>query len=134
MNVNHINLGLLILRATLGGLMLLYGIHKLIYGIDEIQALLAGQGIPAFLAYGVYLGELVAPLLMIIGYRTRLASLVFAGNMLVAMLIGHGAEIFTLTDAGAWGVELVGLYLLGSVALFFTGAGTYAVSTSSTWD
>ena len=33
-----------------------------------------------------------------------------------------------------WGVELLGLYLFGSAALFFTGGGKYAFSSSSRWD
>jgi hypothetical protein len=29
-------------------------------------------------------------------------------------------DIFTLNEYGGWAVELLGLYLLGAVALFFT--------------
>jgi putative oxidoreductase len=39
--------------------------------------MLADKGIPSFMAYGVYLTEIVAPLLILIGFRTRLASLAY---------------------------------------------------------
>jgi putative oxidoreductase len=130
----NIDVGLLVLRLTIGGLMLLYGIHKLVYGIGPIKEIVSAESLPLFIAYGVYLGELIAPLLIMVGYRTRLAAVVFAGNMVVAILMVHGEKVFTLTEDGAWGVELVGLYLFCAVALFFTGAGKYALSTKSIWD
>jgi len=133
MNKN-IDLGILILRITLGGLMLFHGIAKIIYGIGGIQEMLTAKGLPGFLAYGVYIGEIIVPLLLIIGFRTRIAALIFAFNMLVAMLLAHAGNIFTLSKHGGWAVELIALFLFGAVALFFTGAGKYALSTSNKWD
>jgi len=128
------NLGLLILRLTLGVLMLFHGIAKLIHGVDGIQGMLASKGLPAVLAYGVYVGEVLVPILLIIGFRTRLAAILFALNMLVALFLAHGGDIFTLSKHGGWAVELIGLFLFGAIALFFTGAGNYALSTTHKWD
>ncbi len=55
--------GKLVLRLSVGVLMLLHGIHKLLHGVDGIGGMLAGMGLPTVLAYGVYLGEVVGPLL-----------------------------------------------------------------------
>ena len=45
------DLGLLLLRLTVGGLMLFHGVHKLIYGVSAIEGMLAGLGLPGFIAY-----------------------------------------------------------------------------------
>ena len=130
----NIDVGLLVLRITLGGLMLFHGFAKLLNGTAGIQGLLASKGLPTFLSYGVFVGELIVPILLIIGYRTRLASIVFSFNMLVALLLAHANDIFSLSSNGAWAVELIALYALGAVALFFTGGGRYAISVNNKWD
>ncbi len=132
MNKN-LDLGLLILRIAVGALMLLHGIAKL-NGVSFIEGILDGAGLPTFLAYGVYITEIVAPLFIIVGYRTRLASIVFAFGILFAMFSVHSGDIFSLTQQGGWGVELLGLYLFGSITLFFSGGGKIAVSSDNKWD
>lgn len=127
------DLGLLVLRLSVGLLMLLHGIAKL-GGTAFIKGMLAEAGLPSFIAYGVYLGEIVAPVLIVVGFRVRLAALVYIINVLVAMLLVHANDVFTLNQHGGWGVELLGLYLFGAVALFFTGAGKLALSSSYKWD
>lgn len=128
------NLGLLIVRLSIAGLMLLHGVSKLISGLDILPEMLKDVGLPSFLAYGVYVGEVFAPLLMIIGFRTRLASMIFVINCLFAIFLVHSSEIFSLDGNGGWAIELLGLYLFGALALVFTGAGNYAVSTNNRWD
>ena len=54
--------------------------------------------------------------------------------MVVAMIIAHADEILKLGDHGEWALEVLGLYLLGAIALFFLGAGKFAVSSSNKWD
>ena len=128
------DLGLLIFRLTLGGLMLLHGIAKIIHGVGGIEGMLSSKGLPTFFAYGVYIGEVIVPILLIIGFRTRIAAVVFAFNMFVAMLLAHSGDIFSLSKHGGWAVELIGLFLFGAIALFFTGGGKYAWSSTHNWD
>ena len=132
-NRNFIDIGLLIIRASLGILMLLHGINKL-GGIPFIEKKLIEIGLPAFIAYGVYIGEIIAPILIIIGFRTRIAALIFAFNCLVAVLLVHSSDIFSLNKHGAWAIELLGLYFFVSLALFFMGGGKYSISSKSVWD
>ncbi|MCP4552192.1 MAG: DoxX family protein [Bacteroidetes bacterium] len=129
----NIDLGLLILRIAVGALMLLHGIAKL-KGVSFIEGMLDRNGLPAFLAYGVYVTEIIAPLLIIIGFRTRLASAAYVFGVLFAVFLVHSGDIFTLNAHGGWGIELLGLYLLGAIALFFTGSGKIASSSSNKWD
>ncbi|HBM08808.1 MAG TPA: GntR family transcriptional regulator, partial [Pseudomonas sp.] len=83
------DLGKLVLRVSVGVLILLHGIFKLQNGVDGIAGMLGNNGLPAFLAYGVYIGEVVGPALVILGVFTRIGALLIAGNMLVAFLLAH---------------------------------------------
>ena len=134
MKTTLLNIGLLLLRLSLGGMMLFNGMAKLFRGVDSIKETFLEAGIPEFIAYAVYLGELLAPVLMIIGYRTRLAGMLIAITMLVAILTAHSEKIFTLNPYGGWALEVLGLYFFGAIALCFTGAGKIAVSHSGKWD
>lgn len=127
------DLGLLVLRVAVGLLMLLHGIAK-IGNTGFIEGMLAEKGLPEFMAYGVYITEVIAPLLILIGLRTRLAAAAYALGVLFIIGLVHADQIFSLTKNGGWELELVGLYLLGSVALFFTGGGKLAVSHYHKWD
>ncbi len=79
--------GKLLLRLVVGGLMLFHGLHKLFDGVDGISAMLVAKGLPGFIAYGVLVGEVVAPILLILGVLTRPAALVLAFTMAVAWLM-----------------------------------------------
>src|SRR5574344_2386786 len=121
--------GLLLLRLTVGGLMLFHGIHKLINGVSFIGGMLESIGLPAFIAYGALTAELFASLMIIFGTWTRLASVIFVGNMAVAIFMAHSSMIFSIDPmTGGWAIELPMLYLLGAAVLCFTGAGKYAVT------
>ncbi|GKW48674.1 DoxX family protein [Halomonas sp. NCCP-2165] len=122
-------LGKLILRLSVGVLMLLHGIGKLLNpgSLNWISDLLAGYGLPSFLAYGVLIGELIAPIMAIVGWQTRLAGLLMAGNMVVAIALVHTSELFLLNQNGGWQLELQGLFLFGAAALIFLGSGRLAV-------
>ncbi|QDO94951.1 DoxX family protein [Formosa sediminum] len=121
------DLALLLIRLTLGGLMLFHGVAKLGH-IDGIQHMLTDIGLPAVMAYGVYITELLAPVLMVIGWRTRLASLVYFFGMLTALFLRHADSMFELSKTGGLAIELILLYALPALALCISGAGKYALS------
>lgn len=128
------DLGILILRLSIGILMLLHGISKMTNGIGMIENIVVTNGLPAFIAYGVYIGEVIAPMLIILGVATRFSAVVFAVNCLVATLLVHSSVIFTLGKSGGWAIELLGLFFFGALALIFTGGGKYALSRKYIWD
>jgi putative oxidoreductase len=133
-NFQNKDTGLLLQRLSICILILFHGIANLTSHYSFIKSLLNGIGIPEFVAYSVFIGEIIAPILIIIGWRTRLASLVLAINMLTAILMAHTSDIFTLNQFGGWGIELQALYLFGAIVIFLLGAGKYAISTTSKWD
>ena len=86
------------------------------------------------MAYTVHIGEIVAPLLLIVGFRTKLAALLIAFTMLVAIVVAHWSDIFSLSEHGGWAIELQAFYLMNAVVLIVTGGGKYALSTKNKWD
>ena len=121
------DLGKLVLRVTLGVLMLLHGITKVIGGSASILGLVEKAGLPPSLGYLVYVGEVLAPILVIAGLWTRAAASVIAINMVVAVYLVHSAELFTLSKTGGWALELQGLYFFAAVAVALLGAGRFSV-------
>jgi putative oxidoreductase len=121
--------GKLILRIALGFLILLHGIGKLMHDIDWIDGALTAAGLPTFFKYGVYIGEIVAPLLVIAGYYSRIGAWLIAVNMLFAFGLAHGAELFVIDpQSGALAIEKQYMYLLSAIALALIGPGRYAIN------
>ena len=123
--LDNADLGKLIVRLTLGGLLLFHGIAKLLNGIGVIEGQLASHGLPTILAYGVYIGEVIAPLMVILGYQTRIGALIIVFNMIVAIALVHGHQLLTLSSNGGWALELQGFFLFSALALIFLGPGRY---------
>jgi putative oxidoreductase len=119
--------GKLLLRAVLALLLLFHGISKLMGGIGFITGMLEKAGLPGAFGYLVYIGEVVAPLLILIGVFTRPAALIVAVNMVVALLLVHTSQFFSLNETGGWALELQGMYLGAALAVALLGAGRYSV-------
>ena len=88
--------------------------------------MLSSNGLPALLAYGVYIGEVVAPLMVIVGYQARVGALLIVINMVIAIFLAHSGDFFSLTEHGGWAVELQMFYLLSALAVVFLGSGKAA--------
>ena len=120
----------LILRLAVGGLVLLHGLFKLTH-----PAMVTGfvadsfmhAHLPAFLAYLIYIGEVVAPIMLIIGYQTKIAALLVAIDLFVAILLVHMSKLFALGQGGGSAIELQLMFLLGALAIFGLGAGKYTL-------
>ena len=121
--------GKLIQRLTLGALMLFHGVQKILHpgSLDFIGGMLSSSGLPQFLSYGVYVGEVVAPLMIILGVHSRIGGLLIVLNMIFAIFLAHGGDLFSLTEHGGWRLELQGFYLFTAVAIVFLGSGRIAV-------
>ena len=116
------NIGLLLLRLGFGGIMLTHGIPKLLMLIsgdfnfgDPI-----GIGAPASLVLAV-MAEVVFPILVIIGFKTRLATIPVALTMAVAFFVVHAHDPFNGNK------ELALLFLIGFTAVGLLGPGRYSI-------
>ncbi|HEY5810439.1 MAG TPA: DoxX family protein, partial [Povalibacter sp.] len=115
--------GKLILRLALGVLILLHGLSKLTGGIGFITNTVTAAGLPAFFAYAVYVGEVVAPAMVIAGWYSRIGAGLIAINMLFAIGLVHKTQLFSRGDSGGWALELQGMFLFAAVALILLGPG-----------
>ncbi|MET0857858.1 MAG: DoxX family protein [Telluria sp.] len=124
---NTDDIGKLVLRAALAIMFLFHGYAKLTGGIGFIGDMLAKAGAPAALGYLVYVGEVIAPLMILVGIFTRPAATVVAINMIVAVVLVHTSEFFTIGKTGGWALELQGIYFFAAVAVALLGAGRYSL-------
>lgn len=122
------DVGKLILRLTLGILVLLHGIAKIKNGVASIVTGVEGIGLPSWFAYGVYVGEVVAPIMVIIGLFARTGAFVIFVNMIFAILLVHRNELFLLGKQGGWALELQGMFLFTALALVLMSPGRYSVT------
>ena len=122
------DLAKLILRLTVGGLMLFYGIAKIVHlqTLGFIKNQLVELGMHSVIAYGVYVGEIVAPLLIILGIYCRFGGLLITINMLFAIALVHMHELLSLNDHGGWQLEVQFFYLIGGVLILLLGSGRFA--------
>src|SRR5258708_2943269 len=88
--------GKLVLRLSLGGMMLFHGIAKMMFGIDPIMNMVVAAGLPQFVAYGVYVGEVLGPVMLIVGLYTRFAAMAVAIDMIVATVMVHMGDVMRL--------------------------------------
>ena len=114
---HHPKAAIVLLRVTLALLMLLHGWAKIRYGIGSIEAKISALGAPGVLAYAVYLGEVVAPLLLLVGLWVVPAALVIAINMLVAFALVHTKQILMLNNSGGWALELQAFYFVSALVV-----------------
>ena len=126
--------GKLLLRLTLGGLILFHGFAKIVHGVDSIANGLAGLGLPGAVAYLVYVGEVVAPILLILGIVTRAAALLVVINMIVAVAFAHTGQLLSISKSGGYGLELQAFFLLTAAVVALIGAGRYSLGGQSRWN
>jgi len=121
------NIGKLLLRIMLGGMLLFHGIYKLQHGIGAIKGMLTAHGLPSLLAYGVFVGEILAPILLILGFHSRVWAGIIALNMLMAIYLTNFKGMTSLGAYGTWGMESVAFYLTTALAITLLGSGKYAI-------
>jgi putative oxidoreductase len=66
------------------------------------------------------IAEFIAPILIILGWKTRLASLFPSITMLVAFFIAHDGDPFSRKEKAF-------VYLIAFVTICFTGPGKYSL-------
>lgn len=117
---DHPRAGVILLRWTLALLMVLHGWAKVTGGVGGIEGMLVAKGLPGFLAYGAYLGELIAPLMLLVGFWVVPAALVIAINMVFALFLAHMGHFTDLTGSGGWRLELQAFFLVSALVVAFT--------------
>ncbi len=114
----------LLLRLAFGGLMLLHGIPKLgklfstpFSEISFADPLGFGSGVSLVLTV---LAEFICAIFVMVGFRTRIATIPLIFTMTVAALFVHAGD--PLKDR-----EMALLYLTGYIAIAILGGGKYSL-------
>ncbi len=117
------SIGALIMRLGFGGLMLTHGIPKMLEVFNgNLEVVGDPLGVGALLtSILVIIGEVISPLLIIVGYKVRLTAIPAIITMAVAAFMIHGADPLAKK-------EMALLYLTGYIAIGLMGAGKYSVS------
>lgn len=115
--------GVLLLRYTVALLMLFHGVAKLTRGVGSIEGMLEKAGLPEWFAFGVFIGEIVAPLLVIAGVWVRWAALLMAVNMLFAIGLAHRGDLLMVTQSGAYRLEAQAFFLFCSLSIAWLADG-----------
>lgn len=108
---------MVLLRVTLAILMLFHGWSKITNGVSGIESMLTNLGLPGFLAYAVFIGEVIAPLFLLVGLYVVPAALVVAINMVVALILVHTTHFLQLSKSGGWSLELQALFLVTALVI-----------------
>lgn len=120
------NFGKLLLRVMIAVLLLFHGYNKLVNGTDFIEQSLQNNNLPSYLAYGVYIGEVIAPIFLIIGYFTRVFAFIILINIIAAIYLVYPNDLISLNNHGALVLELQYFYIISTLLVFFLGAGKYS--------
>jgi len=126
--VNNGDIGRFFLRVPLGFLMFFHGINNFQHGYGLVEALLLKFKLPGYVSHGILVGQVLAPLLMVLGIYTRLVALTQGCVMVMAIYLVHSKDLFALNKNGGYALELQVLYLSGSLSVFFLGAGRFSFS------
>jgi putative oxidoreductase len=116
------NYGYTLFRVGIPALMLLHGTHKLekLMAGGEIKFLdFMGLGAETSLLLAV-IGELVAPLFLIVGFKTRWAAIPAIITMFVAAFVAHSGEPLDEREHSL-------LYMIAFIAIAMIGSGANSV-------
>jgi len=121
--MNNKNLALLLLRIGVGLIFVLAGWGKLT-GIENVQGFFGNVGIPmaGIMAWVVAIVEFVGGIMVLIGYKIKVPSLLLAFIMIVAIL-----TVKLGGDGGFSGMRVDIMLLVTSLALAIQGSGGYSV-------
>jgi putative oxidoreductase len=112
-------LALVVMRLTVGAIMLVHGSHKVFGGLHHHAQMVAGLGLPAWLGYVSAFAEFLGGLMLLVGFFTRVAACVVCFDLIVAIWKVHWHNGLT----GDHGYEFPLALATLAFALIFFGAG-----------
>jgi putative oxidoreductase len=124
--------GVLLLRLTLGGVLLSHGLLKLLgFSLSGTVEFFDSLGVPGYLAYPVVIGEIGGGLLLILGLFSRWISLALLPILFGALWVHSGNGWLFSSTGGGWEFPLV-LVLLALIQALL-GNGAYALRWPVKW-
>ncbi|MFV0480455.1 MAG: DoxX family protein [Campylobacteraceae bacterium] len=126
---DNVDLGKLLVRITVAVMMLPHGITKLpfFWGLSQASGTLVKSGLPGSLAFTAYIGEIIGPLLILIGYKAKFGAVLVIITMVFAIILTSGTSLFGLDAYGGFKGEKQLLYIVASFAIIYLGSGKYSL-------
>jgi putative oxidoreductase len=122
---NRFGTALLLLRLVVGIAFVLHGAPKLAHASTWMDAM--PHHPPAFLQEAAAIAEFFGGLMLIVGIATRVAAALIAVDMIVAIVMVHLPAHAPLVASHGESMELPLVYLFGTAALLFAGAGRWSL-------
>ena len=119
-------LTLVVMRLTLGGIMMAHGYQKVFHGLRPFAHAVGSMGLPTWLGYVSAFTELIGGLLILVGFFTRPAAFAVCINLCVAIWKVHLHNgLLGSPDRPGYEFPLAAAAL--AFALIFFGAGPIAI-------
>lgn len=120
-NHNALNIGLLILRVTLGILLMHHGYAKLSHFNELKDSFMSFMGLSSTLSVSMIIfAEFFCGLFLALGLFTRLICIPIIIGMTVAAFVAMEGDIFGKA-------EMPTMYMMAAISIFFTGPGKYSL-------
>lgn len=130
MQVGNSHIAALVLRVGFGVYMLLG------HGLGKFLKLISGDEIhfPSVLGLSPTIGlaltvlaEFIAAIMIIIGLKTKYASILLMITMAVAAFVVHLNDPWFAKNADGGSKEMAMIYLIGFIGIYFLGSGKYSI-------
>jgi len=121
------DVGIAVLRITMGAMFVAHGLLKLlVFTLPGTVGFFESVGLPGVLAYAVVLAEIGGGLLLILGWRTREISVVLLPILLGATWVHRENGWVFSNPNGGWEYPI--FLAAALVALVFLGSGALALT------
>ena len=132
MNTNFNPYGALVMRVSLGVVLIAHSLYlkMMVFSLAGTASYFDSIGLPSWFAYAVFIVEVVTGVLLIIGYKTRLAAAIVVPVLLGATWAHSGNGWLFTAENGGWEYPLFLSLIAVSVAL--TGPGAIALEANKT--
>ena len=126
--MHHVDFALLVLRVSLGLMLIAHGTNKIKGGIDNACRWFASMGLRPGWFHGrlAAASELVGGAMLVLGLLTPLAAAIVIGVMLVAGVTAHRNNGFFIFRPGQ-GWEYVAMIAVTAFAVGTIGAGDWSL-------
>ena len=124
---NGLDLGALLLRVLIGSTFLAHaGLKFFVFGLDGTAQFFQSLGLPAIVAYLTIVAESLGGLTLILGFKTRIVSIVLSTVLLGAIIFVHWNNGFWFSNKDG-GFEYPLFWMITLYVQALIGSGKYKI-------
>jgi len=120
--------GAMVLRLALGTMWIAHALLKwFVFTLPGFALWLESQGLPGFMAWPIFILELIGGVLILAGFYGRYLSIILIPILFIASWVHFGNGWAHTSPAGGW--EYPVFLIFTSIAYAFIGEGRFALRT-----